>query len=117
METREDLQVNQDDRPTRLRREFEDALMRDRVRDPFSIAASIAISAAVSAASYAVSAAFAPKPKPVVRGQATGELIVSSEQGAMIAEIYGGDPGDGKGGGVPCSAIVMWTSGVRRFSQ
>lgn len=99
------------------RREVEEALKRGEMAEPISgtaILVSLAISAATTAASYLLSKALAPKPKPIRRGEFSGPLqIMQSEQGLMIPEIYGGDPGDGKGGS-RIAPIIFWTSGIRK---
>lgn len=98
----------------RKRREFEEALQRGKVRDPFSWTAffiSLAVSAASSVASYLISSALTPRPKPIQRGNMSGEVqgLMRSEQGLLVDEIYGGDPGDGKGG-VKKPAIIIYAT-------
>ncbi len=100
------------------RREFEEALELGYVRDPFSWSAffiSLAVSAALSAASYLISSALRPKPKPFRRGEMSGEVqgLMRSEQGILRPEIFGADPGDGKGG-IKAPCFIFWASKIRK---
>src|SRR5215213_5441460 len=102
------------------RREVEQALRKGQVADPISasLLTSLAISAVVSAAtagvSYLVQRATAPKPSPITKGALSGSFqVMNSEQGLFIMEIYGADPGDGKGG-VIVAPIIIYTSKIRR---
>ena len=101
------------------REEFKRALQEGKVRlDPFSWTAffiSLAVSAASTAASYFISKALAPKPSPQRVGEMSGEVqgLMRSEQGMLINEIYGGDPGDGKGG-VKIPATIIFASPLRK---
>lgn len=110
--------VTRDDGAEKLQ-QLKDALKAGEVRDPFSgtifagwLIGSI-ISTGVSIGTALLTRAFAPKPKPIERGRMTGELIINSEQGVMIPEVYGGDPGDGKGG-CRIAPQIIWTSGIRK---
>lgn len=100
------------------REEFEQALKRGDVKDPFSWTAffiALAVSAASTTASYLISKALAPKPSPQRVGEMSGEVqgLMRSEQGILINEIYGGDPGDGKGG-VKFPATIIFASPLRK---
>lgn len=103
---------------SRKRREMEEAIESGAVAEPFSMTAllvSLAVSAATTAASYLITRAFAPKPQPLERGKFVGDLLMSSEMGVMIPEIYGGAPGDNLGG-LPVGGTIIWTSGIRKHT-
>jgi hypothetical protein len=75
---------------------------------------SLAVSAATTGASYLAQKILTPKPKPVERGKMQGDIqIQSSEEGIMITEVYGSDPGDGMAG-VKFAPNIIWTSGIRK---
>lgn len=78
------------------------------------LAVAALIAAATAAAEYTISYLFSPKPKPITRGQLTGDALAQkSDYGAMIPELYGWDH-DGSGGGCRTGAQVLWTSGIRK---
>jgi hypothetical protein len=96
----------------RKRRELEASITSGTLGDPISLA----LTAFTMWTSYALSAlgrAFAPKQPPMVKGAAVGDLIVTSQQGVLITEVFGAAPADGKGG-VPLTANIIWTSSARR---
>lgn len=100
------------------RRELEEALEQGRVRDPISIGISIAISVGLSLASAGIAKLLAPKPKMPRRGEMSGEVqgLMRSEQGILRPEIYGADPGDGKGG-VKAPCFIFWSSKIRKTTH
>lgn len=101
--------------PEEKRREVEEAILAGRVRDPISMLVSIGISLAVSGASMLAARIFGPKQAPTRQGELHGEVsgLMSSSAGQLIPEIYGGDPGDGKGG-VKIPAFIFWASKLRK---
>jgi hypothetical protein len=99
------------------KQEFEEALERGRVSDPITgsvILTSLIVSAATTAATTILTTLLTPRQKIVEeRGRRTGELVINSELGVLIPEVYFGMLSDGYGGSwVP--AIVGWTSGIRK---
>src|SRR5688572_4763889 len=102
------------------RREFREALERGQVNDPITAIVSIAtlkalaISAAVSVGTALLTSVLTPKQRfTEERGRRTGELVINSELGILIPEVYFGALSDGYGGSwVP--AIIGWTSGIRK---
>lgn len=105
------------------RREFEEAINDGLVADPvttaifgvtaFKFLAGVGVSVGLSIGSALLTRALAPKPKPIEKGRLTGDLLMDSSQGLFIPEVYGADPGDGKGG-VRVPAIIIGTSGIRK---
>jgi hypothetical protein len=96
--------------------EVEEAIKKGHVRDPISgILVSMAISAAFTGASMLAARIFAPKQPPLQQGALTGEVsgLMQSSAGQLIPEIFGGDPGDGKGG-VKIPAFILWASKLRK---
>lgn len=107
------------------RLEMEAAIEAGEVRDPvttflfgmtavhFLIATGVSVGLSLGAGYIA--SKLAPKPKPQRVGELTGEVqgLMRSDYGIMIPEIYGGDPGDGKGG-VKIPALIFWASKLRK---
>lgn len=82
--------------------------------DPVSIGITIAVSAALFTAQYALTRLLSPKQKPIQRGKLDGGLqLQDSDFDLFINEIYGGDPGDGKGGGFKLAGIIIDASDIR----
>jgi hypothetical protein len=107
------------------RQEVEEALEKGYVRDPVTMTlfgigawhflAGVGFSIAASIGASLIARSLAPKQKPQRIGAFSGEVqgLMRSEQGVLINEIYGGDPGDGKGG-VKIPATIIWASKLRK---
>ncbi|HEY0004538.1 MAG TPA: phage tail protein [Pyrinomonadaceae bacterium] len=84
--------------------------------DPVSIGVMLAITAITYTAQYGLQRLLAGKQKPLERGRLNGGLqLQDSDFGLFINEIYGGDPGDGLGGGVKVAGIIQDASEMRRI--
>jgi hypothetical protein len=78
---------------------------------------SLIVSAATTGATYLATKLLTPKPKPVERGKLQGDLqLQSSEEGIMICEVYGADPGDGLAG-IKYAPNIVYTSGIRKHQN
>lgn len=108
----------------RKRQELRESLQDRQVHDPitgaiFTIATlkALAISAAVSIGTALLTSVLTPKQRfTEERGRRTGDLVINSELGILIPEVYFGMLDDGYGGSwVP--AIVGWTSGLRKHDN
>lgn len=105
--------------------EVEEALRKGYVRDPVTVTlfgltawnflAGVGISIALSVGAGLIARSLAPKAKPQRIGSLSGEVqgLMRSEQGVLIPEIYGGDPGDGLGG-VKFPGTIIWASKLRK---
>lgn len=107
----------------KAKRELQQALERGDVADPITAAiAGITVSQwilagaslAISILTPVIAGALTPRQKLLEeRGRRTGDLVINSELGILIPEVYFGAGDDGYGGSwVP--AIVGWTSGIRK---
>jgi hypothetical protein len=107
------------------KQEVEEALRKGYVRDPvtttlfgltfFHFIAGVGLSVGLSIGASLIAKSLAPKAKPQRIGSLSGEVqgLMRSEQGVLINEIYGGDPGDGKGG-IKIPATIIWASKLRK---
>ena len=83
--------------------------------DPVTILISIAVSAALYTGQYLLTRALAPRQKPQQRGKLNGGLqLQDSDFDLFINEVFGGDPGDGLGGGVKLAGIIIDASEMRK---
>ncbi|MEK6281888.1 MAG: phage tail protein [Acidobacteriota bacterium] len=111
------------ERLDKKKRELREALERGEVSDPITaaIGAITLTQALLAGASVAISiltpliaGALTPRQKFLEeRGRRTGDLVINSELGVLIPEVYFGAGDDGYGGSwVP--AMVGWSSGIRK---
>src|SRR5687768_5097977 len=108
-------------RAERARAELREALRRRQVGDPVTTTllgvtfwhfiAGVGISVGLSIGTGLLMGAL-QKRQQVKQGDRGGQemSIQRSAQGTGIPEIFGGDPGDGLGGGVKIAPIVAWLS-------
>lgn len=102
----------------RKRQELTSALERGEVRAVLPALIAVGISMAASFALSAIARVFTPKQPRQRQGEMSGEVqgLMRSEQGILINEIYGADPGDGKGG-VKIPATLIWAVRPRKSFQ